>query len=62
MVAACWSPVNDPAALAGELQALVQDSSRREKLGEAAIEAFRHYFLWSSVRRQYETVIESIAA
>jgi spore coat protein SA len=50
-------PGNNPLALARELEKLVRDVALRKELGAAATAAFRKHFLWSSVRRQYESVI-----
>lgn len=54
-------PGNNPLALAGALETLVKDVPQREQLGAAATDAFRNYFLWSSVRRQYDSVIGSLS-
>jgi spore coat protein SA len=52
-------PPDSPEALAAALEDLIVNPKHRTELSAAASEAFRRNFLWSSVRRQYETALRS---
>ena len=55
-------PPNDEEALATELQRLLDDGSSRQRLGGEALTASRDYFLWDSVRRQYQAFVRGLAS
>jgi|SRR6202049_4774456 len=53
---------NNAEKLAEALQKLVEDEAYRTRLGESARASFRSHFLWSSVRNQYQTVVQGLLA
>jgi spore coat protein SA len=55
-------PPDAPKALASALERLVTDNSYREELGQQARASYNDHFQWSSVRDQYDRVIQRIAS
>jgi len=51
---------NNPKLLADALESLIQNPGMRERMGAEALVVFKEHFLWSTVRKQYESFLAQL--